>query len=128
MKKTIILLGALLISAPAEAKCHRVWNYPYPQHCGGYVHHAHYGHHRYYGYHRYAYHRSYRYGHTRHYWVPATVITREYSAPKKEAPKIEPKQEAPTEVCRGNGTSDRDYAICMARIELRIKLDKEAGK
>jgi hypothetical protein len=33
--RTLILLGALFITAPASAQCHRyaLWRYPYPQHC-----------------------------------------------------------------------------------------------
>ena len=33
--RALALTALMAVSAPADARCYSVWNYPTPQHCGG---------------------------------------------------------------------------------------------
>ena len=130
MKKLLLSVALLVAPISAEAKCHKIWHYNFPQHCyaRSYSHHHRYvGHHRYYGHHKNHTHRFAYYPHfIRHKYVHRDIV-RVASVPKEHLkPEV---QTEFTESCKHTGDYDRrEYAMCLLHLQMEIyKVNKQTG-
>ena len=108
----LLLAVTLFVSTQAEAHCHRIWHYNFPQHCSANN--------------TYTYH--YRWRHYTYSRNNASEKVEQKEPPKEEEIKPQPIKVIP-EPCKHEGNYDpREYALCLARIELKIyEVTKKAG-